>query len=268
LEAQASRNKFSLQNSSLLPGAAHWHFVRQHGDAQPMLCVFLETTPAQHVWHVPTGNYPNLRYARLPFQASLTELKDLLLTTGAQDRYICLLGEDVRIQNPDWPWEALGLFELFPDTVMVGGRIWSEAGAIVDADQHLGFGGLCSSPNRGRSGSDPGYFAQMWKQRSVSAVSCQFAVVETQYLLTVLHQVPAAASVVCGGAWIGAAAIRDRRRVIYTPFLSGTADTNWGKFVSPDERRIFLQENLDVIPDRRYYPPPFSLQKGFALENS
>jgi len=108
----------------------------------------------------------------------------------------------------------------------------------------------------------------MWKQRSVSAVSLQFAVIETQYLLKVLHQVPAEASVVFGGAWIGAQAIRDGRRVIYTPFLSGISDTNWEKFVTPDERKTFLQKNADIIPDRRYYPEPFSLQRGFVLEDS
>ena len=268
LGAQARGNKFSLQNSSLLPGAAHWHFVRQHSDPQPMLCILLETTPARATARVPTSNYPALRFARLPLQTNLFELKELLLSMGAQDRYTCFLSADLSVQNADWPWEALGLFELFPDTVMVGGRIWNETGAIVEADQHLGFGGPCGCPNRGRSGSDPGYFAQMWKQRSVSAVSLQFAVIETQYLLEVLREVPATASVVFGGPWIGAAALRDQRRVIYTPFLSGISDTNWEKFVTPDERKVFLKENARAIPDRRYYPQPFSLKKGFALEEN
>ena len=267
LRAQARGNNFSLQNSSLLPGATHWHFVRQHSDPQPMLCILLGTTPEKAALRARIGGYPFFRFAHLPFQASLLELKELLLSTGAQDRYTCFLSEHVSIQNADWPWEALGLFELFPDTVMIGGRIWNKQSAITEADQHLGFGGTCGCPNRGRSGSDPGYFAQMWKQRSVSAVSLQFAVAETKYLLKVLQEVPAAATVVFGGAWIGAAAVRDRRRVIYTPFLSGISDANWEKFVLPDERRIFLQENAGSIPDRRYYPQPFSLQKGFALED-
>lgn len=267
LEAQAVKNKFSLQNSSLLPGAAHWHFVRQHNSPQSMLCILLETTPAKCASPALTGDYPCLQFAHLPVQASLLELRNLLLTTGAQDSYICFLGEDVSIQNPDWPWEALGLFELFPDTVMLGGRIWNEAGVIINADQHLGFGGPCGCPNRGRAGSDPGYFAQMWKQRSVSAVSLQFAVLEKRYLIKLLQHVPEAASVAFGGAWIGAQAIRDRRRVIYTPFLSGSSNTNWEDFVTLEEKRIFFKENSDVIPDRRYYPHPFSLQEGFALDN-
>ena len=266
LESQASKNKFSLQNSSLLPGAAHWHFVRQHSDPKPMLCIFLENVPGRGTLHIPVGSYPSIHFARLPLPSNLFELKRLLSDTGTQDSYICFVGEDVRIQNPDWPWEALGLFELFPDAVMIGGRIWNEAGVIVEADQHFGFGGLCDCPNRGRSASDPGYFAQMWKQRSVSAVSFQFAVVEAQYLLKVLRQIPAEASVAFGGAWIGAEAIRDCRRIVYTPFLSGISDTNWDRFITSNERKAFIRKNADVIPDRRFYPEPFSLQKGFALE--
>jgi hypothetical protein len=108
----------------------------------------------------------------------------------------------------------------------------------------------------------------MWKQRSVSAVSLQLAAIDSQYLLKVLCQVPAAASIAFGGAWIGAEAIRDHRRVIYSPFLSGISDTNWESFVTPEERKAFLRMNADIIPDRRYYPKPFSLQKGFALESN
>ena len=268
LEAQASAKKFSLQNSSLLPGAAHWHFVRQHSDPKPMLCIVLEKTLAKSAFHVPTGSYPLLRFARLPLQSSLLELKELLSAIGAGDSYTCFLDEDVNIQNPDWPWEALGIFELFPDTVLVGGRIWNETGIITEADQHFGFGGPCGCPNRGRSAADPGYFAQMWKQRSVSAVSLQFAVAETQYLLKALCQVPADASVAFAGAWIGAEAIRDGRRVVYTPFLSGISHADWENLVTSDERKTFLARNADLLPDRRYYPKPFSLHKGFTLKNN
>jgi hypothetical protein len=268
LGAQADKQKFSLQNSSLLPGAAHWHFVRQHIEPRPMLCILLENAPGRRALHIPVGSYPLLRFASLPLQSNLWELKKLLSDTAAQSDYVCFLGEDVSIQNPDWLWEALGLFELFPDAIMIGGRIWNEAGVVVEADQHFGFAGPCGCPNRGRSGSDPGYFAQMWKQRSVSAVSLQLAAIESRYLLKVLCQVPAAASIAFGGAWIGAEAIRDHRRVIYSPFLSGISDTNWESFVTPEERKAFLRMNADIIPDRRYYPKPFSLQKGFALESN
>jgi len=262
LQAQANLDRFSLQNSALLPGAAHWHLIRRHVGPKAMLCIIL----GGNIPSAPVGGYPFMRSTCFSPHSKLQELESLLSKTLAGEDYVCFVNEGVRIGNPDWPWEALGLFELFPDTVMIGGRIWNEAGVILEADQHFGFGGLCGCPNRGRSVSDPGYFAQMWKQRSVSAVSLQFAVTDAQYLLKVLRQVPPAASLLFGGAWIGAEAIRDKRRVIYTPFLSGAAGNDTELPIGENEREAFLKLNADLIPDRRYYPEPFSLQEGFVLE--
>ena len=267
LEAQGSKNNFSLQNSSLLPGAAHWQFVRQHVRPKPMLCIILEGTAHSRTPLAPVADYPCLRFTSLPAKSNLSELRTLLLDIAAPESYICSISTDVKIENPNWLWEALGLFELFPDTAMIGGRLWNEAGIITEAGQHFGFGGPCGCPNRGRSVSDPGYFAQMWKQRSVSAVSLRFMVAEAQYLLKALARIPAAASLAFGGAWIGAEAMRDQRRVIYTPFLSGISNSNGEQLISASEHAAFLAKNADLLPDRRFYPEPFSLQRGFALGN-
>ncbi|MBV8707817.1 MAG: glycosyltransferase [Acidobacteriaceae bacterium] len=266
LQAQADRGSFSLQNSELLPGAAHWHLVRQHTDPKAMLGVILGDATAGKTRPVLAGEYPSIRFICVNPRSKLCELEPLLSTMLQGEDYICFINESVQIQNPDWPWEAWGLFELFPDTVMIGGRISNGVGIILEADRHFGFEGLCGCPNRGRSVSDPGYFAQMWKQRSVSAVSLQFAVANAQYLLKILRQVPAEASLSFGGPWIGAEAIRDKRRIIYTPFLSGVTKSDIEQPIDENERTAFLQTNADLLPDRRYYPEPFSLQKGFALE--
>ncbi len=63
---------------------------------------------------------------------------------------------------------------------------------ILEAGRYFGFGGVCGCPNRGRSLSDPGYFSQMWKQRSVSAVSIQFAVMRAAFLVDLLEHLPRA----------------------------------------------------------------------------
>ncbi|MBV9675365.1 MAG: glycosyltransferase [Acidobacteriaceae bacterium] len=198
LQAQADRGSFSLQNSELLPGAAHWHLVRQHTDPKAMLGVILGDATAGKTRPVLAGEYPSIRFICVNPRSKLCELEPLLSTMLQGEDYICFINESVQIQNPDWPWEAWGLFELFPDTVMIGGRISNGVGIILEADRHFGFEGLCGCPNRGRSVSDPGYFAQMWKQRSVSAVSLQFAVANAQYLLKILRQVPAEASLSFG----------------------------------------------------------------------
>ncbi len=149
---------------------------------------------------------------------------------------------------------------------MIGGRIRDRSGEIVEAGLQLGFGGLCGSPDRGRKEADPGYFGQAWKQRSVGAVSVQFAVLRTVFLLDALENLPRGASLPLLGAWLGAYALRQQKRVIYTPFLGGVINSDWEHLISTEERELFTSASRDILPDRRYYPAPLSLRKGYVLD--
>jgi hypothetical protein len=160
------------------------------------------------------------------------------------------------------------LFELFPDTVMIGGRIRNSAGEILEAGLQLGHAGLCGSPDRGRKESDPGYFGQVWKQRSVGAVSLQCAVLKPAFLLETLAEVPDRVSLVFLGAWLGAHALRTGKRVVYTPFLGGVSAGTWDGLITEAETQLFTSMNSDILPDRRYYPPPLSLRWGYVLAES
>ncbi|MFL6416518.1 MAG: hypothetical protein ACJ74Y_12720, partial [Bryobacteraceae bacterium] len=132
----------------------------------------------------------------------------------------------------------------------------------------LGFAGLCGSPDRGRKEADPGYFGQVWKQRSVGAVSVKFAVLRPAFLLEALAALPAGASLPLLGAWLGAYALRKRYRVVYTPFVGGVSKSDWEKLVGRKERELFTSANRDILPDRRFYPAPLSLQHGYSLDTA
>lgn len=179
--------------------------------------------------------------------------------------FVLFIGEDVRPDPVDWVSEALSIFELHPDTVMIGGRIRNSQGIVTEAGRHFGFDGACGCPNRGRKMNDPGYFAQMWKQRSVSAVLTQFAVIRKDFLAEVKRNLPDGASAAFLGAWAGAAAYRQGKRVVYSPFLSGISDLDWEALIPDSEKQLFLEKNADIIPDRRYYPACFSLTRPFEL---
>ena len=181
------------------------------------------------------------------------------------DEFVSFIGEDVRPDRTDWASEALSIFELHPDTVIVGGRIRNSRGIITEAGRHFGFGGACGCPNRGRRADDPGYFAQMWKQRSVSAVLTQFAVIRSEFLAEVQRTLPNGASAAFLGAWAGALAFRQGKRVVYSPFLSGVSDLDWETLISDSEKQLFLEKNASIIPDRRFYPVGFSLTRPFGL---
>ncbi len=245
LDATGHACKFRVECSPLLGGASHWTFVRARSGSAARATIVLDESDAR------------------------TEAKSLMSLAeelAESDGLVHLIGQDVEIENADWFWEALGITELHPGTVMVGGRIRNRKGIITEGGRYFGFGGACGDPNRGRTADDPGYFAQMLKQRSVSAVSTQLAVIKARFLLEVGRNMPPEGSVAFLGAWAGAHALRAGKRVVYSPFLSGISDLDWNTLVSRKEENLFARMNADLIPDRRFYCRNLSLTKAFGLE--
>lgn len=187
-------------------------------------------------------------------------LRSLAEAARGKGEFAALVFEGLAIDRPDWLSEAAGLFERFPDAVMIGGRIRDRAGLILSAGCVLGFDECCGCPDRGRPAIDPGYFTQMMKQRSVSCVSSQFAVVRTAALSQIAEQSPANATVAMLGAWAGAWAWRQEKRVIYSPFLSGVSIMDWDAFTTREERDLFRAINGDLMPDHRFYPREFGMR--------
>ncbi len=238
LNARPEGRNFEVDYNALFDGAAHWRLVRQHIDGEPVVTVTIKDASAKI---------------------------SSLASAAQQGEFVHLLGEDVQIEDPDWSWEALGLFELHPDAVMVGGRIRDKQGLIREAGQYFGFRGVCGCPYQGRPDSDPGYFGQLWKQRSVSAVAAQFAVLRANFLLELIDTIPEQASLAFLGAWAGAHALRTGKRIVYSPFLSGVSDLDWGSLVHTSEVKLFQETNRDIIPDRRFYSRHFSRHEPFKL---
>ncbi len=142
-----------------------------------------------------------------------------------------LLASDCEPTDDGWRAEADTLFGLFSDCVIVGGRI-HDAAIISEAGYVFGYGGGIGCPDAGRAVRDPGYFAQMWKPRSVAAVSARHCVVERTFLTHCLSSMPADVSVSLLGPWLGARAARAGKRVIYSPYVEAVAPRGQGLSVS------------------------------------
>jgi hypothetical protein len=156
----------------------------------------------------------------------------------------------------------MGLFELFPDTVMVGGRL-HQSGRVVDAGAYFGYGRGCDAPDRGRPLEDPGYHAQAWKSHSVSAVAVDHCLLDARFAAEALGtRVPSGAPLDQLGQWLGAAARRQRRRVIYTPFLSATPSVDRSTHISGAARKAFVTAHGDLMPDALLWPPQAGLARG------
>ncbi len=215
LHAHPKGSLFELERSPLLLGGAHWHFLRKR--EQPRSFIVLPI-------------------------CEVGECLERVQQIAEQDGFVCFLGKDVRVESPAWQWEALGITELHPDTVMVGGRIRDSRGRILEAGLEFCEAGICN-PNRGRPADNPGYFGQMSKQRTVDAVSTQFSAINARFLVELLAQLPQEASVLNLGAWAGAYAATTGRRVVYTPFLSSVSEFDWEAQVSASEKAIFQERS-------------------------
>lgn len=123
-------------------------------------------------------------------------------------------------------------------------------------------------PDQGRMRPDSGYFVQMWKPHSVSAVPVRNCLVDAGFLIDALRagNIPEDTPIAFLGEWLGAIARRWGKRVAYSPFLAGSTTREWQDF-SGDALRDFLTANQDLIPDERYYSqqPELAMQ---ALEPS
>ncbi len=133
-------------------------------------------------------------------------------------RYVHLTADGCDAVGPTWREEAEVLLDLFDDGVMIGGRI-HDGSRICEAAYVFGYGEGVECPDAGRLIADPGYFAQMWKPRSVDAVSARHCVVELRFLIECLNALPIDLDAGMLGPWLGALAARSGRRVIYSPFF-------------------------------------------------
>ncbi len=251
--------KYLVEYSPLLPGSADWWLRRRPIEPWPAILVSLETVSKPVLQPL---DYPAIPRFSFSINAPLSSLAEL---AAGQD-LVCLVANDLQIDRADWLWEAVGLFERFPDAVMIGGHIRNSAQVTMSAGYVLGFGGGCGCPDRARPAIDPGYATQMRKQRSVSAVSSQFAVLRADFLKELVQDQSAHTSIFMLGAWAGAHALRNGKRIIYSPYLSAVSDLDWDALAKPQELAEFALKNADLMPDHRFYPAAFSMQVGKAYK--
>jgi hypothetical protein len=68
------------------------------------------------------------------------------------------------------------------------------------------------------------------------------------------------------GAWAGASALRLKKRIVYSPFLSAVSRVDWDALVAAGERELFQNINRDILPDQRYYSRYLGLKRESAYK--
>jgi len=260
--------RYEIELSPLFSGSPNWHIRRLPMAARPLVTIVIGDPdgPTVAAWRA-GSTYPRQRWEAAPAITPLAgdRLIELARAAAAEGALLRLLADDVApmpgFDDAAVLWEALGLFELFADTAMVGGRIVDSAGRIRAAGAYLGFGLGCDCPDVGRRLDDPGYQGQMWQQRSVGAVAAALAVIEPGLLIETLeaHR-DLRLSLAYLGAWCGAQARRGGRRIVYSPFLAGRA-ARWDK-VPAAERAAFLDRHRDLLADEPLLSPRLDRAAG------
>ena len=266
IAANPAPEMFHLELSPLFHGMPDWRISREHIKPRLIVTVCLQDLQSNgDIDPFISEDYSAHRRIVLSYTAQAEELYEIAQKVSTEGGLIHLLWEKVSIEEKKWPWEAIALMELFPDTVSVGGRIINSDLQIRSSGYYLCFGKGCDCPDKNRSINDPGYFAQMWKPHSVNAVSSQHAVFDPSFLCEVIEYYKSQPiSIQYLGAWAGAYAKRRKKRVIYTPFIQGTCDDDWDSYVTQNEKDSFIKANEDIIPETHLLSPRLGLSSDKA----
>ena len=261
LSGRAAGDRYKVELSPLFSGTPDWRFVRDP-DAPRAMTTLIYGSKAEA--HSLTPQFNGHRIERFETM-DLAVLLDSARHARAEGRYLHLLSAAVEIDDKSWVDEALAMFELYPGTAMVGGRI-HDNGIVVAADSYFGFDDVCNSPNLGRSLSDPGYFAQMLKPHTASAIATQHCVVDPDFLLEALPPLMRAEIGLSNlSAWLGAAARTRNLRCIYSPFLSGALH-HPSESPAIVEVAAFAIAYRDLIPERQLLSPRLGLTRQDAYK--
>jgi glycosyltransferase involved in cell wall biosynthesis len=259
LAGRTAGDRYTVELSPLFSGTPDWRFVR-NADAPRAMTTLIYGSKAQAYSLTPQFNGHHIGHFET---LDLPVLLDLARRARAEGHYLHLLSAAVEIDDKSWVDEALAMFELYPGTAMVGGRI-HENGIVVAADSYFGFDGICNSPNLGRSLLDPGYFGQMLKPHTASAITTQHCVVDPDFLIEALPPLMRAGIGLSNlSAWLGAAARTRNLRCVYSPFLSGALRH------APEpppivEVAAFAITYRDLIPERQLLSPRLGLTRQDA----
>lgn len=218
LNERGKLDKYEIALSPLFGGTPDYRFKRREAgaDVEQIATVVIDQ-----------------RVSRERLRAAIDEM-----STAA--RYVHLQARSCELVEPEFADEVLMHFDLFPDSAIVGGRI-HDGEVVCEGGYVFGYGGSVGCPERGNALTNPGYFAQSWKPRSVAAVSARHCIVNRAFLVESLDKLPAEISLTMLGPWLGALACLAGRRVIYTPLIGAKLGPGDEAALSHDELARFTE---------------------------
>jgi hypothetical protein len=264
---------FELTPFPLSRGAPEWWLRRRHTRPPSLALLHVVRDPARAALSAAAlAERTSCRFDGVEVVAVGAGLQLARLREAAEQldsSFTVVISDDVDPEGDDWPWEAVGLAELHPDTALVAARILNPDRVVLAGQEILGFDGIAGCPDRGRAENDPGYFALALKQRSVSAVHSSFFIARTDFLIDAIGSFPPTASFPFLGVWLGARALEKGRRVAFSPLVQAVARPGFDARHRPgeDEEAAFRCRYGSLLPDVRWYSRHFgrSMDTAYRL---
>jgi hypothetical protein len=259
---------FALELFPINRGAPEWWVRRQRVQPEPLDVLLVrrhKATGPRPAFCLGGTDYPFAHVGVVEGDRNpLTRLREHVRDSGS--KLTVVLSDELVADGDEWPWEAIGLLELHRDVVIVSGRILNSDRIVVAGGEMFGFGGVVGTPEFGRPAKEPGYFALALKQRCVSACHSAFFIARTDFLRRALDSLPGEATFGFLGAWLGARAASEGKRVAVSPLVSAVARGVFtGEHTSgPGEVERFRDLHTGVLNDPRWYSPHFSRTHGAA----
>src|SRR5262249_2977372 len=163
-EHRPTKFSYAVEKSPLFGDAPDWRFRLTNS---PERAPILQITDRNADSLLPSESVVAQKVLGEPF--SVKAIRNALHDVHGDVEFVHILDSDCRPIGELWIEDCLSLFDIFPKTAVLGGRIHN-GGQIISAGYVYGFGQPIWCPDKGRDIRDSGYFAQMWKPRSVASV--------------------------------------------------------------------------------------------------
>ncbi|MBS0603536.1 MAG: glycosyltransferase [Verrucomicrobia bacterium] len=247
-----------LTLSSLFSAGVDWWFKRKRVHPKSYATIHIGNEKLNSVSSLSNSN----EHFHIDQEEGIAALENTLIKVKSE--LVHIVWDGIVPDGDEWSWDAMGLMDLFPDTVMVGGSL-HDGTSILGGPMVFGFGNGCDCPDRGRQLGDPGFFAQMWKPHSVSAISSGHCVVLTSFLKEVIPQlISLKGSIAYLGPCLGALAREGGKRVLFSPFMRARARMVPESLATPECLSRFLTRFWNLIPDEKLLSPRLGINAKSA----
>jgi O-antigen biosynthesis protein len=236
VEARADFDHFTVEVHPDSPDQLDWWIRRRRLDPRPLVSVVIGDGPA-NLDPVALVDHSIHHLA----VSDVDRLREIAADAVDRNALIHILNVSAQPLRSDWYWEALGLFELHPDVVGVGGPIERDQ-RISSAGDVFGFGPTgWGSPEHGAAHNSRGWFSQNLKQRSVDGVAGDHAVFQARSVQSVLAAGDLA-DLSTLGAWLSLGAATSGHRIAYSPLLRARVERpfheQWMESISVEIGRV------------------------------